>query len=267
MSQPIITLTTDFGPSPFPGLMKGVMLGICPQASLVDLSHAVSAQDVRAGALVIEQALKVFPPGTVHLGVVDPGVGTARRPIAVAALDMFFVGPDNGLFTPALMADEDAKIYELASAGLFRQPVCASFHGRDVFSPVAAHLAGGLDPAELGPLVSDPVLLTWPQPREEDGVLSGAVLSADSFGNLDTNLTRALVEDFLVGRRAEVRLGSMRVIGVQHTYGMADNGQPLALYNSMDRLELAINHGSLYARIAPDRGSAFGLAVEVRPLD
>jgi S-adenosyl-L-methionine hydrolase (adenosine-forming) len=231
------------------------------------LSHAVPAQDVRAGALVIEQALKVFPPGTVHLGVVDPGVGTSRRPIAVAALGMFFVGPDNGLFTPALMADAQAEIYELTSNDLFRQPVCATFHGRDVFSPVAAHLASGLRPDRLGPLVSDPVLLTWPQAREEDGVLHGSVLSADSFGNLDTNLTRAMVEDFLDGRRAEVYLGSMRVIGIHSAYGQANGGQLLALYNSMDRLELAINQGSLYARIAPERGSAFGLAVEVHPLD
>ncbi len=267
MNKPIITMTTDFGPSPFPGLMKGVMLGICPEASLVDLSHAVPAQDVREGALVIEQALDVFPPGTVHLGVVDPGVGTSRLPIAVAALGMFFVGPDNGLFTPAILADPQARVYELTEASLFRQPVCATFHGRDVFSPVAAHLARGLDPTELGPLVEDPVLLTWPQPKEEGGVLLGSVLSADSFGNLDTNLPRSMVEKFLAGRRAEVRLGTMRVIGIQRAYGQASNSQPLALYNSMDRLELAINRGNLYARVAPDRGSAFGLAVEVRPLD
>jgi S-adenosylmethionine hydrolase len=267
MSQPIITLTTDFGPSPFPGLMKGVMLGICPEAQLVDLSHAVPAQDVRAGALVIEQALEVFPYGTVHLGVVDPGVGTSRRPIAVVALGMFFVGPDNGLFTPALMNDPQAKVYELIEAGLFRQPVCATFHGRDVFSPVAAHLARGMAPSQLGPLVADPVLLTWPQPKVEKGVLTGAVLSADSFGNLDTNLPRSLVEEFLAGRRSEVRLGTMRVIGIQNAYGQAAGGQPVALYNSMDRLELAINQGNLYLRIAPERGSAFGLAVEVRPLD
>ncbi len=267
MSQPIVTLTTDFGPSPFPGLMKGVLLGICPEARLVDLSHAVPAQDVRAGALVIEQALKVFPPGTVHLGVVDPGVGTTRRPIAAASLGMFFVGPDNGLFTPALLADPGSQVYELTETSVFRQPVCATFHGRDVFSPVAARLALGMDPAQLGPLVDDPVLLTWPQPKMEEGVLWGSVLSADSFGNLDTNLPRTTVEGFLVGRRAEVRLGTMRVIGIQNAYGQASDGQPLALYNSMDRLELAINQGNLYSRIAPDRGSAFGLAVEVRPLD
>jgi S-adenosylmethionine hydrolase len=267
MTRPIITLTTDFGPSPFPGLMKGVILGICPEAQLVDLSHAVAAQDVRQGALVIEQALEVFPFGTVHLGVVDPGVGTSRRPIAVAALGMFFVGPDNGLFTPALLADPQAKVFELTDESLFRQPVCATFHGRDVFAPVAAHLAKGLDPSKLGPLVRDPVTLTWPQPKMENGVLLGSVLSSDSFGNLDTNLPRALVEEFLAGRRAEVSLGAMKIRGIQHAYGQTSNGQPLALFNSMDRLELAINQGNLYARLAPERGSAFGLAVEVRPID
>lgn len=267
MTRPIITLTTDFGPSPFPGLMKGVILGICPQAHLVDLSHAVAAQDVRQGALVIEQALEVFPQGAVHLGVVDPGVGTSRRPIAVAALGMFFVGPDNGLFTPALLADPQAKVFELTDESLFRQPVCATFHGRDVFAPMAAHLAKGLDPSKLGPLVRDPVMLTWPQPKVENGVLLGSVLSADSFGNLDTNLPRALVEEFLAGRRAEVSLGAMKIKGIQHAYGQTSSGQPLALFNSMERLELAINQGNLYARLAPERGSAFGLAVEVRAID
>ncbi len=267
MSRPIITLTTDFGASPFPGLMKGVMLGICPAARLVDISHTVPAQDVRAGALVIEQALEVFPYGTVHLGVVDPGVGTARRPIAVAALGMFFVGPDNGLFTPALLADSRARVFELAEKGLFRQPVCDTFHGRDVFAPVAAHLACGLDPASLGPVVEDPVLLSWPQPKEEGGVLHGVVLAADSFGNLDTNLTRERVEGFLAGRRAEVRLGGLKIDGIHRAYGQVSGGQPLALYNSMDRLELAINQGNLYARLAPERGSAFGLAVEVRAVE
>ncbi|KMY66086.1 hypothetical protein AAU61_19250 [Desulfocarbo indianensis] len=267
MNRPIVTLTTDFGPGPFPGLMKGVILGICPNANLVDLSHAVPAQDVRAGALVIEQALGVFPSGTVHLGVVDPGVGTSRRPMAAAALGMLFVGPDNGLFTPALMADPRARIHELRETALFRQPVCATFHGRDVFAPVAARLAGGLDLHRLGPPIQDPVLLTWPQPREENGVLHGSVLSADSFGNLDTNLPRDLVEAFLAGRRAEVRLGALRIIDIQGAYGQATAGQPLALFNSMDRLELAISQGNLYARLAPERGSAFGLAVEVRGVD
>jgi S-adenosylmethionine hydrolase len=267
MTKPIITMTTDFGLSPFSGLMKGVILGICPQAQLVDLSHSVAAQDVRQGALVIEQALEVFPNGTVHLGVVDPGVGTSRRPIAIAALGMFFVGPDNGLFTPALLADPQAKVYELADESLFRQPICATFHGRDVFSPVAAQLAKGLNPAKLGPQVVDPVLLTWPQPKEEGGVLFGTVLSSDSFGNLDTNLPRNLVEEFLAGRKAQVLLGAMKITGIQRAYCQAGHGEPLALFNSMDRLELAINQGNLYARIAPDRGSAFGLAVEVHAVD
>ena len=208
LSKPIITLTTDFGPGPHAGLMKGVILSlVTDDVHLVDLSHAVPAQNVRAGALFLEMALGLFPAGTVHLAVVDPGVGTERRPVCVQAAGQLWVGPDNGLFTPAYLADPGAQTYLLAREDLFRRPISHTFHGRDIFAPAAAHLAMGRDPAELGPMIDDPVLLEWPEPSLEDGALRGVVLGADGFGNLGTNLKRDMVRDFLAGRPALVRLG------------------------------------------------------------
>ena len=263
MNPPIITLTTDFGDGPFVGLMKGVILGICPRARLVDLSHAVPPQDVRAGALVIEQALSVFASGTVHLGVVDPGVGGARRGICVCALGSFFVGPDNGLFTAALEADPRARVFHLTNAELFRHPVSSTFHGRDVFAPVAAHLACGLEPERLGPAVADPVRLDWPRPRREGGVLYGVVLGADRFGNLDTNLSRAVVEEFLQGRPGRVSLAGMELGGVAPSYDAVPRGQPVAVYNSQERLELALNQGDLCRHLGLEASRVFGLPVRV----
>lgn len=259
----MITLTSDFGPGPFVGLMKGVILGICPQVRLVDLSHSVPAQNLRAGAMVLEQALGVFGPGAIHLAVVDPGVGTARRPICLAALSMLFVGPDNGLFTPVLLADARARAYLLQNKKFFREKVSATFHGRDIFAPVAAHLACGLDPAELGPVVPDPIRLSWQVAKEENGELVGQVVGADSFGNLSTNLGRELVEAFLSGRRARVTLGDITVTGISRTYGPREPGRIMALFNSLDRLELAVSHGDLGKRLGLDPDDLHGLRVTV----
>ena len=263
LNPPVITLTSDFGPGPFAGLMKGVILGICPQARLVDLSHFVPAQNVRAGAMVLEQALGVFGPGAIHLAVVDPGVGTNRRPICLAALGMFFVGPDNGLFTPALSADPGCKAYLLENKKYLRQTVSATFHGRDIFAPVAAHLALGLDPAELGPLAPDPVRLSWQAVREENKELVGLVVGADSFGNLGTNLGREQVEAFLRGRRARVSVGDITVTGISRTYGAREPGGILALYNSLNQLELAVSHGDLAKRLGLGPDDLYGLKVTV----
>jgi hypothetical protein len=265
--QPVITLTSDFGPSPYAGVMKGVMLGICPRARLVDLSHAVPPQDVAAGALVLEQAMEAFPYGTVHLAVVDPGVGTGRRGLCVAALGMLFVGPDNGLFTPALAADPQAACWEIAEESLLRRPVSATFHGRDVFAPVAAHLAAGLDPGRVGPLAAGPVRLDWPEPVERAGVLQGVVLGRDHFGNLATSLTAERVEAFLAGRPGRAALAGREPAPLARTFADAEAGRELALINSAGRLELAVNRGDLAARLAAEGKEPAGLAVELRPAE
>ncbi|BEQ14905.1 SAM hydrolase/SAM-dependent halogenase family protein [Desulfoferula mesophila] len=261
--RPIITLTSDFGPGPYVGVMKGVILGLCPQATLVDLDHSLASQDVLAGALTLEQALGVFPPGTVHLAVVDPGVGTERRALAVAGAGDLWVGPDNGIFTPVFLADPAAKAYEITDQSLFRDPVSATFHGRDVFAPVAAALALGRDPATLGPLVSDPMRLDWPRPRREGEALVGQVLMADRFGNLISNLPQAEVGAFLKDRQALISLAGGAVKGISRAYGQKEPGQLLALFNSQGRLELALSQGSFLERLGLKPGNERGLEVRV----
>lgn len=259
----IITLTSDFGAGPYVGLMKGVILGLCPQAYLVDLEHNLAPQDVLAGALVLEQAVGVFPPGTVHLAVVDPGVGTGRRPLAVQGADCLWVGPDNGIFTPVFLADPQAQAYQISDESLFREPLSATFHGRDIFAPAAAALACGRDPATLGPLVNDSVRLDWPQPRLVGEVLVGQVLMADRFGNLMTNMSQPEVAAFLKGRPARISMAGGAVEGISHTYGQSRPGALVALFNSQGRLEMALNQGSLLRRLGLKPGNERGLEVRV----
>lgn len=263
MSALIITLTTDFGPGLFVGQMKGVLLSICPEARLVDLEHNIAPQDVMAGALALEQAMGVFPEGTVHLAVVDPGVGGERRALVVEAAGYLWVGPDNGLFSAVLNADPEARCYEITDKSVFRQPVSATFHGRDIFAPAAAHLAKGRAASSLGPAISDPVRLDWPEPRQEGHALVGAVLMADRFGNLMTNLGREKIEAFLAGRPALVSLAGTAIQGIAGSYDSAEARQGLALFNSLGRLELAVNQGSLLERLGLRTGNERGLEVRV----
>ncbi|MFZ5585069.1 MAG: SAM hydrolase/SAM-dependent halogenase family protein [Thermodesulfobacteriota bacterium] len=263
MNPPIVSLTTDFGDGPFVGVMKGVILGICPETRLVDLSHAVAPQDVLAGALALEQAIGFFPKNTVHLAVVDPGVGTVRRGLAIQALGQFWVGPDNGVFTPILRADPAARAFALTEPRYFLPKVSATFHGRDVFAPVAAHLANGLDPAALGPAVADPARLDWPLPRREGEALLGQVLAVDRFGNLMTNLDRSTVLAFLAGRPARIEAAGQAIAGVSPAYAAVAAGEALALFNSLDRLELAVNQGDLCRRLGLEPAAARGLAVRL----
>ncbi|MCF8031487.1 MAG: SAM-dependent chlorinase/fluorinase [Desulfarculaceae bacterium] len=267
MSAPIITLTSDFGPGLFVGLMKGVILGICPQARLVDLEHGIAAQDVMAGALVLEQALGVFPEGTVHLAVVDPGVGGARRAMVVRGAGCLWVGPDNGLFSAVLATDPGASCYELGDQGIFRQPISNTFHGRDIFAPAAAHLARGREASSMGRQISDPVRLDRPQPSQEGHALVGEVLMADRFGNLITNLERGQVERFLDGRPVAVRAAATAVFAISPSYDAVPPGETVALFNSTGRLELAVNQGSLLERLGLDPGNERGLGVRVERVE
>jgi S-adenosyl-l-methionine hydroxide adenosyltransferase len=175
MSTPIITLTTDFGArDPWVGIMKGVILGICPAARLVDLSHVIGAQDVLDGALCLEAAVGFFPRGTIHLAVVDPGVGGTRRPMALQTGGQCYVGPDNGLFSLALERDGGrVEAVELTAREYRLSPVSRTFHGRDIFAPAAAHLASGVPLERLGRAMTDPVRLVLPSSRHEDGLGGG----------------------------------------------------------------------------------------------
>ena len=244
----IITLTTDFGlGSPYVGQMKGVLLHRAPEAALVDLTHAIPAFDVRAAALTLGDAVSAFADGTVHLVVVDPGVGTARRPLVIAWRGHAMVGPDNGVFESFL---DEGAVHVIARRDIFRQPVSDVFHGRDLFAPAAAFLARGGLPAELGPPVDDPVRLRWPQVVRQPHGARAPVLRADGFGNLMTRLSRADVP-------AEVRAvgltgqpgGERLEIPLRRTYGEVAPGALVALFGSSGWLEVAVSQGSAAERL------------------
>ncbi|MGH7786504.1 MAG: SAM hydrolase/SAM-dependent halogenase family protein [Candidatus Binatia bacterium] len=244
----IITLLTDFGTrDAYVGIMKGVALGICPAARLVDLTHAVPPQAVGLGALVLRSALDAFPDGTVHLAVVDPGVGSARAPVAVVTARAILVGPDNGLLAPSAAHLGVTAVYRLEAPAYFRQPVSQTFHGRDVFAPVAAHLAAGLDPSLLGPPGALQAM-DLAAPRQVDDALHGEVVYVDHFGNLVTNLPAAALRTFRASR-VSVRIAEMTIAGLVSSYAAAAPGAPLAIIGSWDLLEVAVRDGDAAARL------------------
>ncbi len=246
--RPIIALTTDYGvSSPYVAQLKAVVLAALRDACLVDVSHAVPAQAVRQGELVLRGAAFAFPVGTVHVAVVDPGVGTARRAIAVQARGLSFVGPDNGLLGVAL-AQPGARAVVLDRPELFLHPVSATFHGRDVFAPVAAELAAGLALTDVGTPIEDAVPSSLPRCVASGERLRGEVLGADAFGNLLTNIPGRLAhsgEEVLVGGRAARRV---------RTYSDGSPGELLALTGSDGFLEIACREGSAAAALAAAPG-------------
>jgi len=246
----LITLLSDFGAaSSYPAQMKGVLLTAAPDATLVDLSHDVAPYDVLAGALMLEACAPRFPGHAVHLAVVDPGVGTARRPLCVVdAAGRRFVGPDNGLFTPFLGAG--ARAIHLTSRDVVPDPVSATFHGRDLFAPVAAWLASGGDASWLGPAVADPVRLPWPRAERRGAEVHGECLAADPFGNV---LTTIRAGDLGL-RPREVLVGDRAARFVQ-TYGHGAAGEPIALLGSSGRLEIAVREGNAWRQLGLTRGA------------
>ncbi|HEU4412601.1 MAG TPA: SAM-dependent chlorinase/fluorinase [Polyangiaceae bacterium] len=250
-----VTLLTDFGTrDPFVGLMKGVIVGLAPAARLVDLGHESDAFDVAAAAFWLARSYAYFPPGTVHLAVVDPGVGSARRAIAAVAGGHAFVGPDNGLLAGALAGAGPVEAVELDPSRAGRGgDLSATFHGRDLFAPAAARLAAGAALGELGrPL--DPASLApspLPSPRREGGALAGEVVVVDRFGNLITNL-EAGARAAGSGARVEWAGGELRLV---RTYAEAARGAPLALVNAFGVVEIAVREGSAAAAFGLGRGS------------
>jgi S-adenosylmethionine hydrolase len=248
---PIVTLTTDFGArDAYVAAMKGVILSIADTVRLIDVSHEIAAHDVTEGALALEAAAPFFPAGTIHVAVVDPGVGTARRGLALITARARFVGPDNGLFTPFLDGP-DWRAYELTAAEFRLAAVSRTFHGRDVFAPAAAHLALGVAPERLGLRVDDLVRLPWPTVREARGAVGGTVLHVDRFGNLVTSIRADAFESF---GAISVRVAGRRLPFVG-TYGELAAGQAGALIGGSGRLEIAVREGSAAARFRARRGT------------
>jgi hypothetical protein len=251
----IITLTTDFGTrDPFVGVMKGVMLQIAPAVRLVDLTHEISPHDVLEGALALEAAVGFFPPGTVHLAVVDPGVGSARRPLAVAAAGQQFVGPDNGLFS--FLFSGEAWSAVLLENPAYRLPrVGETFHGRDLFAPAAAHLAVGIPLHRLGPPVTDPVVTPWPTAHRKGDRLVGEVVHVDRFGNLVTSLRTTDLRALGPPSALVVEVEDKEVGRIVGCYADLPPGGSGALIGSSGRLEVSVREGSALAVTGARRGS------------
>lgn len=241
----IITLTTDFGPSEYVAAMKGVILGINPVARLVDVRHDIEHGNIREGAFAMFNAAPHFP-FAFHIGVVDPGVGTDRRGLAVVCEGAVFVGPDNGLLMPAAKRMGVKEVRSLENPEYWRSPVHPTFHGRDVFGPVAAHLTLGAKVVELGPSVRDAVDLDFGGPEEVEGGLRADVLYVDRFGNVVTNIPRALAESRIAyGEPATLEIGgSPHTLPFLRAYGLAARGTLLLTIGSHGFLELAANGGS-----------------------
>ncbi len=261
MARPIIALRTDFGTrDPYVGAMKGVVLSICPDATLVDLTHDIPPHDVRAGARALGACYSFYPPGTIFMAVVDPGVGSRRRAVAADTGDYRLVGPDNGVLGAVFDRQPPKKIVELTERRYQRPTVSRTFEGRDRFAPAAAWLAKGTALAALGRLVHGFERLTWPAPVVGADGIDGEVDAVDRFGNLISNIGRPALELLMRDGPIDVRLGDHQIARLVATYAEAAPGEACALVGSTDHLEIAVSGASAFGHF----GAGTGTRVTVR---
>ena len=255
MSSKIITLTTDFGyQDAYVGSMKGVILEICPEVEIVDLCHSVSPQDVPHGAFLLHTGYSYFPANTIHVVVVDPGVGSERRAIAVKTAKYIFIAPDNGLLSYIYRDNKVESVRSIENKLLFRDTVSNTFHGRDIFAPVAAHVARGIPFEEIGPLIENPVKLLLPAPVLSDDQIIAHITCIDQFGNLITDITRVYWEKQVKGRRFFILCGK-RIEKINRSYSESLAGEILAIFNSSDYLEISANRGNASELLNLRRGA------------
>ena len=247
-SKSVITLLTDFGTEDyFVGAMKGVILSRSPDSVLIDLTHSIPPHDIRAAAFTLSAAYSWFPAGSIHLAVVDPGVGSERRPVLLEAGTHLFVGPDNGIFTLVLDRWPAARMRHLANSAYFLQNPSSTFHGRDVFAPVAAALAEGVSPAEFGPAIEDPVRLELMRIEwASDGSLSGRIIHVDHFGNCVTNLPADLLPFSTADRDFVLQVNELRIRTLARSYSerMDEPSSPFLIRGSAGLLEISLPSSS-----------------------
>ncbi len=232
---------TDFGTKDgYVGAMKGVILGINPRCTIVDITHEISPQDVCEGALVLGNTYRSFPRGSIHLAVVDPGVGTQREALVVETEGYYFIGPDNGLFTWIYRGEEVKQVVGIRNRDFFPKPPSQTFHGRDIFAPVAAHLSLGRKPQEFGVKLDRWSEIDIPEPRVTDKGFMGEVIHIDRFGNLITNLPRRLLEPLIGQGILQIHIKGRRISGLKTTYAEAGRGELLAIFDSFDLLEISL---------------------------
>jgi S-adenosyl-L-methionine hydrolase (adenosine-forming) len=250
----LITLTTDFGCSDsFVGIMKGVIYGINPQVTIVDLTHGVPAQDVLAGALILRHSVAYFPPGTIHVAVVDPGVGSARKPLLIEAGGSFFIGPDNGIWSLTVEEKSPNRMIHLSNINYFLKPTSATFHGRDIFAPMAAHLSLGIAPTSLGMAVDGFKRIQVPGVKSAAEEILGEIIYIDAFGNLFTNIRDHDLKD-LPREKLSVQVQEVTVSGVALNYAAVAAGAWVALLNSWGLLEVAVNRDNAQRQIGAKVG-------------
>lgn len=262
MKKPIITLLTDFGSRDhYVAAMKGVIVGICPEARLVDITHEIPAYEITDAAYALAQAAPCFPRGTVHLVVVDPGVGSARRPLLAEALGSRFIAPDNGVLTMILSADPKPRVREITAGKFFRSPVSRTFHGRDIFAPVAAHSASGVAPAQFGRRIEDYLRLNIGKPvRTARRGWTGTILKIDRFGNIVTNFEWSsfgpmLAQDFVI------KVGLRGVSRLAESYSAIQPGELCAIEGSAGYMEISAREASAAAILGVAAGAPVDLKI------
>lgn len=264
--QPIITLTTDFGLNDhFVGTIKGVITEIVPEAQIVDICHSVQAFDILDGALMIAQAYSYFPAGTVHLVVIDPGVGTARRPIIASTDRHHFVAPDNGVLSLMYAREDRLHVRHVSADHYYLQPISNTFHARDMFAPVAAYLAKGVDSLKFGDEIEDFVRFNAPRPKPvAGGGLRGVVLKVDRFGNLITNITAQDAPGLFASEPPAFKLtiAKREITSLRTAYADGPPGEVFAIVGSMGYLEIAANRGSAAQTLGVGKGGEVLLVVE-----
>lgn len=264
--RPIITLTTDFGLNDhFVGTMKGVILNIVPDAEIVDICHTVQAFDILDGALALAHAYPYFPAGTVHLVVVDPGVGSARRPIVASSEEYNFVAPDNGVLSLMYAREERLSVRHVTSDHYFLQPLSNTFHGRDIFAPVAAYLAKGVVHDKFGDEISDYVRFNAPRPKQVDAkTLRGVVLKVDRFGNLITNFTPDDLPGLFQAPAPvfKIAISKKEITSLRTNYADGVPGEVFAILGSMGYLEIAANRGTAAQLVGANKGTEVNITLE-----
>lgn len=257
MSRSIVTLTTDFGTgSPYVAQMKGVILSINHTAVLVDVTHAIPPQDIRQGAIVMEDVAPRFPTGSIHVCVVDPGVGTERRILCADIRGRYFIAPDNGLLSRLAAGDPEARFIALTNRDYWLETVSSTFHGRDIMAPVAAHLSLGIGLDDLGETVDELDSLIWPEVRFDGKAIHGSIVAKDAFGNLITDIDSghlASVDDL---DSARIHCGGQTISGIVSTYGRLPIGSLIALLGSSGKLEIAVVNGDAAKQLDAEVGDA-----------
>jgi S-adenosylmethionine hydrolase len=262
LSNPIITLTTDYGTGDhLVGVLKGVILKINPDVTIVDITHAVTPFDLLDGALAIASAYAYFPPRTIHVVIVDPGVGTERRPLLVSGQNQYFIAPDNGVLSGVFEKEQNFLVRHLTSEHYFLQPISKTFHGRDVFAPVAGWLSKHWQPGSMGEEITDFKRFALPKPKEADGGLKGVVLKVDSFGNLMTNFRpEDLPPDASEKGEVKLQVGTHPVTRLVPTFASGNAGETIAFVGSSGYLEIGVNKGNASKTLGIGRGAPVLLA-------